>query len=264
MAITTLFGDVTTQWGRWNRSSRLKRAARRYYARPLLPIASGATDVETATRRFLLYFMLPAWLVPGVVDWVWHKRTDIEHTSGAGESLIHCLMMSEVGVPVMMGLLLEINPLTLSVMLGHSLVHEATAFADVAYATNHQREVLPREQHTHSFLEVLPFMAVSSIICLHWDQFLAIWGKGPAAKRAKWRFALKKERLPSRYMRSILTAIGALLAVPYANELWRCVSAQRRGEALPPWKVGPREPVAIPPEEIAARSSGTPTPVEAH
>jgi hypothetical protein len=261
MAITTWSRSVSTPWGRRRRSSTLKRTVRRYFARPVLALPPGATDVETATRRFLLYFMLPAWLVPGVVDWVWHKRTDIEHTSGGGESLIHCLMMHEVGVPVMMGLLMEINPLTLSIMLGHTLVHEATAFVDVAYATNHKRQVLPREQHTHSFLEVVPFMAVSSLICLHWEQFLAIWGKGPA--KAKWRFALKKERLPSRYLRSILAAIGAFLAVPYANELWRCVRAQRRGEALPPWKVAPHEPVAVSPEALAARSSEVPAPSEA-
>ncbi|MCP3101497.1 hypothetical protein LZ198_21720 [Myxococcus sp. K15C18031901] len=243
MAITSVFGDVDLPWKRRDWRSRLKRTARRYERRPVLRTPTGATDAETATRRVLLYFMLPAWLVPGVVDWVWHKRTDIEHTSGAGESLIHCLMMTEVGVPVLMGLLMEINPLTLSLMLGHSLVHEATAFADVAYAVNHQRDVQPREQHTHSFLEVLPFMAVSSIVCLHWDQFLAIWGLG--GRKGRWRFALKKRRLPPGYLRVILTAIGATIALPYANELWRCVRAQRRGEALPPWKVGPHESVAF-------------------
>ncbi|MCE9672874.1 hypothetical protein LY474_34215 [Myxococcus stipitatus] len=243
MALTSVFRDVDLPWRRNDWRSRLARAARRYERRPVLRTPVGATDAETATRRVLLYFMLPAWLVPGVVDWVWHRRTDIEHTSGAGESLIHCLMMTEVGVPVLMGLLMEINPLTLSIMLGHSLVHEATAFADVAYAVNHQRDVQPREQHTHSFLEVLPFMAVSSIVCLHWDQFLAIWGVG--GRKGRWRFALKKQRLPARYLRVILAAIGATIALPYANELWRCVRAQRRGEALPPWKVGPREPVAL-------------------
>ncbi|NTX01517.1 MULTISPECIES: hypothetical protein [unclassified Myxococcus] len=256
-----MFREVTTPWGHRSWRFKLARAARGYLHRPRLRIPSGATDVESATRRVLLYFMLPAWLVPGVVDWVWHKRTDIEHTSGAGESLIHCLMMTEVGVPVMMGLLMEINPLTLSVMLGHSLAHEATAFADVAYAINHQRDVEPREQHTHSFLEVLPFMAVSSIVCLHWDQFLAIWGIG--GRKGRWRFALKKQRLPAGYLRNILLGIGATIVLPYANELWRCIRAQRRGEALPPWKVAPHEPVVIP-EALAAHSPHAPSVIEAH
>ncbi|WP_223637048.1 hypothetical protein [Corallococcus sp. EGB] len=244
MAGISLFREVTTPWSRRARMLRLERAARGYLRRPRMDLSPKATDVETATRRFLLYFMLPAWLIPGVVDWVWHKKTDIEHTSGAGESLIHCLMMSEVGVPVVMGLVLEINPLTLSLMLGHTLVHEATAFWDVAYATNHQRQVLPREQHTHSFLEVLPFMAVSSMICLHWDQFLAIWGAG--GRKGKWRLRLKKERLPGGYLKGILGAIVATLALPYANELWRCVRAQRRGEAQTPWRLAKQSPVTLP------------------
>lgn len=244
MAGISLFREVSAPWGRRARALRLERAARSYLRRPRMNLSPKATDVETATRRFLLYFMLPAWLIPGVVDWVWHKKTNIEHTSGAGESLIHCLMMSEVGVPVVMGLVMEINPLTLSLMLGHTLVHEATAFWDVAYATNHQRQVLPREQHTHSFLEVLPFMAVSSIICLHWDQFLAIWGVG--GRRGKWRLRLKKERLPGGYLKGILGAIAATLALPYANELWRCIRAQRRGEAQTPWRLAKQSPVTVP------------------
>jgi hypothetical protein len=244
MATLPLFREALAPWRQRAWKPRAERDARDYLRAPRMALPFQAADAETATRRFLLYFMLPAWLIPGVVDWVWHKKTDIEHTSGAGESLIHCLMMSEVGVPVVMGLVLEINPLTLSLMLGHTLVHEATAFWDVAYATKHQRQVLPREQHTHSFLEVLPFMAVSSMVCLHWDQFLAIWGVG--GRKGRWRLRLKKERLPAGYLRRILGAIVATLAVPYANELWRCVRAQRRGEAQKPWRLGPQSPVTVP------------------
>lgn len=48
--------------------------------------------------------------------------------------------------------------------------HEATAIWDVRAAVDGGRDVRPAEQHIHSFLESLPFMAVSALLCLHWDQ----------------------------------------------------------------------------------------------
>ncbi|WP_412775329.1 hypothetical protein [Streptomyces violaceus] len=51
--------------------------------------ASGVTvDVGDATTRYLLYGLLPSWFVPGVADWVMHRRTRIEETAGTKESLI--------------------------------------------------------------------------------------------------------------------------------------------------------------------------------
>jgi hypothetical protein len=101
--------------------------------------ASGVTvDVGDATTRYLLYGLLPSWFVPGVADWVMHRRTRIEETAGTKESLIlpHCLkgvggaptlMMAEVGIPIALTLRYEVNPLLLSVQLGGAAVHEATA-----------------------------------------------------------------------------------------------------------------------------------------
>ncbi|GGW94098.1 hypothetical protein GCM10010383_24560 [Streptomyces lomondensis] len=55
---------------------------------------TGVTvDVGDATTRYLMYGLLPSWFVPGVADWVMHRRTRIEETAGTKESLIlpHCL-----------------------------------------------------------------------------------------------------------------------------------------------------------------------------
>jgi hypothetical protein len=62
--------------------------------------------VERATRRYLLYFVLPAWIGAGLVDWQRHRQTKIEETAGSHESLIHALMMAELGLPILMGLFL--------------------------------------------------------------------------------------------------------------------------------------------------------------
>jgi hypothetical protein len=135
--------------------------------------------VEEATRRMLLYAVLPLWLGAGLADWWRHRRTDIEHTAGARESAIHGLMMTEAGAPVMLGLFCEPNAGVLSSATASLAAHEATAVWDVSYAES-RRRVTPAEQHIHSLLEVVPLMATASLAVLHWDQALAVIGRGPA------------------------------------------------------------------------------------
>ncbi|MGW7792056.1 diguanylate cyclase, partial [Streptomyces tricolor] len=116
-------------------------------------IAQGTTaDVSDVTTRFLLYGLLPGWFLPGLADWAMHRRTRIEDTAGTKESLIHSLMMAEVGVPIALTLRYEVNPLLLSVQLGAAAVHEATALWDVRTAVDSDRVVNPVELHNHSFL----------------------------------------------------------------------------------------------------------------
>jgi hypothetical protein len=107
-------------------------------------------------------------------------------------------------------------------MIAAFFVHEAMAFWDVAYAEA-RREVTPTEQHIHSFLEVLPFMAVSFVICLHSDQFFAIFGAGEYA--ARWAIRLKEPHLSVAYLVALFGSIGVFLGLPYAEELWRCLQA---------------------------------------
>jgi hypothetical protein len=76
-----------------------------------------ADDAETALLCYIVYGILPAWFIPGLLDWNRHRRSRIERTAGARESLIHLLMMTEVGVPLTLGLLCEINPFVLTTIL---------------------------------------------------------------------------------------------------------------------------------------------------
>lgn len=186
------------------------------------------TDIRSATLRYLLFGLLPAWFVPGVVDWLLHRRTDIEHTSGARESVIHSLMMLEVGAPITLALLCEINPLVLVVTAGAIGAHEATALWDVRTAERSGREVSPLEQHVHSFLESLPFMATAALTCLHWDQ-LKMLMRG-ACGRGAWRPHWKRPPLPGGYVASVAGAIVLLVALPYGEELYRCLRAARQRE----------------------------------
>lgn len=186
-------------------------------------IPARSTDVENASRRFLLYGVLPLWVVPGLADWRLHRATGIEHTSGVRESAVHALMMTEAGVPVVLGLTARVNPLVLTVMGGAAVAHGATALYDVTLATG-AREVRPVEQHVHSFLEVLPLTALAFTACLHADQVrAALRGAG------EWRLRPRERPLPARYLTALAAVIGAGVVLPYAEELRRCLRARRPG-----------------------------------
>ncbi|MEU5728240.1 diguanylate cyclase [Streptomyces antimycoticus] len=207
---------VTRAWRRWRRPRDLK-------------VPRNAVDVEDANRRFLMYGVMPLWFVPAVADWIMHRRTRIEETSGTKESAIHALMMTEAGIPVAMGLLARVNPLVLSVMGGAALAHGATALWDVSLATG-EREVRPVEQHIHSFLEVLPLSAMAFTSCLHWDQVRAALRGGDRPE--DWKLLPKDNPLPARYLAAIGLGIGAFVALPYAEEMTRCLRAARARKAV--------------------------------
>ncbi|MFF1405513.1 diguanylate cyclase [Streptomyces sp. NPDC058294] len=193
-------------------------------------IAGGGTvdtvDVGDVTTRFLLYGLLPGWFVPGLADWVMHRRTRIEDTAGTKESLLHSLMMAEVGAPIALTLRYEVNPLLLTVQLGAAAVHEATALWDVRTAVGSDREVRPVEQHIHSFLESLPFGGLVALMCLHADQVRSLLRGGRGDPDA-WRLVPRRRPLSPGYLAGIGVAIGACVLLPYGEELVRCRRAAR-------------------------------------
>jgi hypothetical protein len=74
-------------------------------------------------------------------------------------------MFAEVGLPLLAAMFLNISAFIIAVMILMFFVHEATAMWDVIYATT-ARTVTPIEQHVHSFLEMIPLMAIVSVISL--------------------------------------------------------------------------------------------------
>ncbi|MGW1744455.1 diguanylate cyclase [Streptomyces sp. NPDC002092] len=192
--------------------------------------ATGVTvDVGDVTTRYLLYGLLPGWFVPGLADWVMHRRSRIEETAGTKESLIHSLMMAEVGIPIALTLRYEVNPLLLTVQSVGAAVHEATALWDVRTAVKSDREVTPLEQHIHSFLESLPYGALSALMCLHADQVKALL-RGGVGRADAWRLVPRRRPLSRGYLAGIAAAIGTCVVLPYGEELVRCVRAGRRNK----------------------------------
>ncbi len=180
--------------------------------------------ITDPTILVLLYFVLPLWLVAGFADWLCHRATSIESTGGAKESLLHLLMLAQVGIPLTAALVLDINALVILLMLVAFVTHEATAMWDVRYATG-VREVTPVEQHVHSFLEIIPLASILLVISRHWDQFLALFGAGDA--EARFGLAWKYQPLPLWYLASIFGGVLLFAVLPYAEELWRGIRHAR-------------------------------------
>jgi flagellar biosynthesis protein FliQ len=182
------------------------------------------------TILILMYFVLPLWLAAGFADWLCHRATHIETTTGAKESLIHLLMFAEMGAPLLAAIFLEINALIIAFMIVMFLAHEATAFWDVRYAVT-AREVAPNEQHVHSFLEIIPLMAIVCVVSLHWGQFLALFGAGE--ETARFTLTWRPDKLPIAYVVTLLAVILLFELLPFIEELLRGLSANA-GRLIPP------------------------------
>jgi hypothetical protein len=176
----------------------------------------------SAPYILLGFFILPLWILAGFADYLCHRAAHIEQSSGTRESLLHLIQFSLVGLPVTLALFLKANAgffLASAVVI---LLHHLTAYIDVRYA-DASRKVEPREQMVHSFLELLPVTAYLLLAVAEWKQFLALFGLG--AERAV--FVPQVRPLSGVYATVILAAAFLLNAVPYLEELMRCIGAMR-------------------------------------
>ncbi len=181
--------------------------------------------VPDAAGRVLFGVLLPLWALPGLVDWWFHRRSDIQEPKNGGvrESLLHLVMLGEGAPSLGLALLAEINPLVLTLMSGGAILHEATVTWDLAVASRSDRQVTPGEQQVHSFLETIPFLLVL-LSGLHMKRL-------PAG--ARWALRSKAQPLPRRYVAGMVL-LGTLLGVlPHTEELIRCLrtaSSRQRGD----------------------------------
>ena len=183
---------------------------------------------DEATRRYLMYAVMPLWSIAGFLDWLWHRQTKIETTSGVKESIMHLLMMAEAGAPILTGLFLEMNAGALALMSAGWLLHETTVAWDVKYSLS-RREIFTREQSTHGYMQTVPFNIVATLACLHPEQALALVGLGP--QKADFKLRFRKPPVPLKDFAAILSIMGVVSGLPHVEELWRCYRAQREGRA---------------------------------
>lgn len=170
---------------------------------------------------FLLYVILPAWILAGIGDYLCHRATQISRTSGVKESLIHWLMLVEIGIPILLGLFFEINALVIAIMLLALALHYATGLWDLRYAYRSPRKITPLEQHVHSYQEILPLVGFSFIALLHPEQFMALFSLGTEAADFSLRY--KSVYWESGYAPGLLAAVFCFVLLPYAEEFLRCM-----------------------------------------
>jgi len=184
------------------------------------------SQAEKSAQRYMMYVIMPAWSLVGALDWLWHKQTKIETTSGPKESFMHLLMMMEAGLPVLAGFFLETNAGLFRLMTACMLLHQATVMWDVSYTAS-RRFIPAREQHTHTFMETLPFDILAVFACLHPGQFRAMLGLG--GEKPDWALRLKKPALPLHQIAAIFGATTVFVFLPHVEELWRCLEARNKG-----------------------------------
>lgn len=178
-------------------------------------------DVASLLQDFLLYVVIPAWLCAGLADWACHRATDIESTGGIRESLLHIAQLGEVGLPLLLALIFEINAMIIALMIVGLLLHQATAMWDVRWA-NATRTIPPIEQHLHSVLEMAPVMVFAGFAILNWPAVLDL-----LQGRLSLTLNLKDQPLPAPYLTGFMLAVVAMGMAPYAEELLRCLRAAR-------------------------------------
>ncbi|MGK6311173.1 diguanylate cyclase [Variovorax sp. DT-64] len=171
----------------------------------------------------LMFGVLPLWLAAGALDWALHRNSSIETTSGTRESVLHLLMLAELGLPVLAVLWLEVDAAVLALCAAGFVLHELTVYTDLKWSVA-RRNISPLEQMVHSAQEMLPLVGLALLAVAHWDEVLALVGVGtsPAA------YALKPKAvpLPAPYVAAAMAG-SAVVALLYVEELIRCLRARR-------------------------------------
>lgn len=179
--------------------------------------------MQEPARFILMYLVFPVWVMAGFADWTCHLRTGIARTSGLKENLLHWLMTVQIGLALLAVALLEIDAAVLLLVLLLFVTHELTVYWDLHYSTL-RRDVGPFEQMVHSYLEILPLLALALLSIIAWPQALALAGLGPEA--ARWTLQPKEEPWPPGYLRSASLLIVAFNLLPLLQETWSCLRAR--------------------------------------
>jgi hypothetical protein len=170
-------------------------------------------QIEGVTYWVLAAALFPLWLAAGVADYLCHRQTRIEHTSGLTESASHIVLASLMGTGVLMLMFLELNVLLLSLLAVLFIAHEIVTYLDLAWSAP-RREVSPVEQQVHALLEAVPF---ATLVALAIVVFSARTLGAALALRANVDLSA---------ISVMLCAMALFGALPFWEEFWRCWRAR--------------------------------------
>ena len=164
--------------------------------------------MRNALAALLIWGIYPAWLLAGAGDYLCHRKTDIERTSGVTESWLHLAQFGCLAVAFACAVLLQISAAVFVVLVALVVAHSFLSYVDVRY-TDGRRRILPIEQSIHGFMDVLPLVAVAVLGVQHWQQIRV--GSTAFAPQA----AVDMERV------LLLSSFAVLAGLPIVEELLR-------------------------------------------
>jgi hypothetical protein len=175
--------------------------------------------MQEPARLLLMYAVLPLWVVAGLADWWCHRATDIAHTSGLKENLLHLVMFGEIGAGMFAVAFLEINAAVLLIVLAVFVVHELTVYRDLHYSTP-LRRVGPFEQMVHSVLEILPLLSLALLVVIAWPEL------------NDWSLRPKTQPLPTGYLIGAAALVLLFNGLPLLQETRACWKARATARTL--------------------------------
>ena len=168
-------------------------------------------SLDSLLVSLLGWGIFPLWLAAGGADWLCHRRSRIEATSGTRESWLHVVAFFQIALPTAAALFLQMTAL-LIVSIGVAVfAHMATSLLDTSYSQP-RRHISPLEQQIHSYLEMLPLFAFAIVGVLYAGEW----------RDPERRFVARETPLPAAAVAATLSGLLAAL-VMIAEELWRCV-----------------------------------------
>jgi hypothetical protein len=164
--------------------------------------------MRTWLSALLIWAIYPAWLLAGAGDYLCHRKTEIECTSGATESELHVAQFVCLAIAFACAVLLQISAAVFGVLAAFVAAHSVLSYIDVHY-TDGRRRILPIEQTVHGFMDVLPLVAVAILGVQHWPEISA----------GTMTFALDAAIDSERVL--LLTSFAVLAGLPVLEELLR-------------------------------------------
>ncbi len=174
--------------------------------------------LRTLLGEFLSWVVYPLWLLAGAGDYLAHRLTNIERTSGPRESWLHLAQFASIAIIFCSAVLLEMTVGVLAIMVVALIAHAALSLTDVSYTLG-RRHISAFEQHVHGFMDVLPFVAVCLLALMHWETLFLRDASGPMLR---W----KESPLTSAEIGLLLGSFFVLAGGPLAEEWFRTHRAQ--------------------------------------
>jgi len=135
---------------------------------------------------------------------------------------MHSLMGIQVGVPIALCLLFEINVLVMGICLLSWALHELVAHWDVHHAMDIRR-ISIWEMHAHNYLATLPLLMVLGVIATNWPTFVQLvslnWANQLSLMSREFSTGAQN------YQRFYLLMVLLLGVLPYVEENVRCLKA---------------------------------------